>query len=542
LLSLSAELPTSLSNTDKETLRRELVERSLVDWMVHDHVAFRQVESEHFRRFLKAISENHEKYIPSSHSTIKSLVLEAFTVKQSAIKEQIKLAKSEIHLSFDLWTTPQRTKSVLGIVAHYLGPDWSNTSHLLALRHLEGTHSGENMAPIVLDVIKQYEIDATGFFVLDNARSNDTAVRHVLASLRADPSEYSFRRLRCLGHIINLVANAFLFGSDAKAFENDDWDDLEAAYELWQANGPVALVKYIVVFIRASDQRRAAFDRLQAKPQTLQALKNNKTRWNSTFAMLRRALVLREAIDLFCMQFIKTGELDPKARIDDDTWALLERICEMLEHFNTATLQFQGHAKEGHHGALWEVLPSIENLIDEMEKLRAQYPFLRPQERPMVSRGKKATVPVTAPQPSNVQFLAVAVNNAWAVLDKYYNLTDQSTAYVLAVVLNPQYKWAFFDGSWALRPEWLNTAKTKVQALWDDYKERHLGSQAGPQVMPVAVSPKPDYSKPQPLTAYMNRMAARPTRPVTIADDYERWIVDDPVEVEEGVVFNQLGW
>jgi hypothetical protein len=110
------------------------------------------------------------------------------------------------------------------------------------------------------------------------------------------------------------------------------------------------------------------------------------------------------------------------------------------------------------------------------------------------------------------------------------------------VVLNPQYKWAFFDGSWALRPEWLNTAKTKVQALWDDYKERHLGSQAGPQVMPVAVTPKPDYSKPQPLTAYMNRMAARPTRPVTIADDYERWIVDDPIEVEEGVVFNQLGW
>ena len=31
LLSLSAELPTSLSNIDKETLRRELVERSLIN-------------------------------------------------------------------------------------------------------------------------------------------------------------------------------------------------------------------------------------------------------------------------------------------------------------------------------------------------------------------------------------------------------------------------------------------------------------------------------------------------------------------------------
>ena len=34
-----------------------------------------------------------------------------------------------------------------------------------------------------------------------------------------------------------------------------------------------------------------------------------------------------------------------------------------------------------------------------------------------------------------------AINNAWLVLDKYYNLTEISLIYIAAVVLNPKYKW-----------------------------------------------------------------------------------------------------
>jgi hypothetical protein len=35
------------------------------------------------------------------------------------------------------------------------------------------------------------------------------------------------------------------------------------------------------------------------------------------------------------------------------------------------------------------------------------------------------------------------VNSGWSKIEKYYNLTDESPAYIIALVLNPSMKWAF---------------------------------------------------------------------------------------------------
>jgi hypothetical protein len=68
-------------------------------------------------------------------------------------------------------------------------------------------------------VIEEYEIkDLLGYFVLNNASSNDTCVREILKQLRPE-FDSKQRRLRCFGHIVNLAAKAFLFGEDAEAFE-----------------------------------------------------------------------------------------------------------------------------------------------------------------------------------------------------------------------------------------------------------------------------------------------------------------------------------
>jgi hypothetical protein len=44
---------------------------------------------------------------------------------------------------------------------------------------LTGAYSGEIMAEIVLVILKQFDIDARkiGYFVLDNARNNDSTIR-----------------------------------------------------------------------------------------------------------------------------------------------------------------------------------------------------------------------------------------------------------------------------------------------------------------------------------------------------------------------------
>lgn len=54
--------------------------------------------------------------------------------------------------------------------------------------------------------------DRVGYFVADNDSPNDTAVAAICRELNlANPAR---RRLRCLGHIINLSAKDLLFGGE----------------------------------------------------------------------------------------------------------------------------------------------------------------------------------------------------------------------------------------------------------------------------------------------------------------------------------------
>ena len=128
-------------------------------------------------------------------------------------------SKSNILLSFGMWTS-DATKSYIATVGHVIDSEWKLQTILLAFRRVIGCHSGENMAQTVSEVIKEYNIvNKLGYFVLDNAEANDTCVEAIINNLNPKPNiSKPHRRLRCLGHIINLAAQAFLFGKDAEAF------------------------------------------------------------------------------------------------------------------------------------------------------------------------------------------------------------------------------------------------------------------------------------------------------------------------------------
>jgi hypothetical protein len=126
---------------------------------------------------------------------------------------------------------------------------------LLGLRRLRGRHSGENIAEAVVSVVNSYKIaDKIGCFVLDNATLNDTCVKKILHRLNIDDS-VEYRRLRYLGHIINLGAKTFLFGQNPDAFVKevivaDDIDDELKALKIWKAKGPIGKLHNVVVYIR----------------------------------------------------------------------------------------------------------------------------------------------------------------------------------------------------------------------------------------------------------------------------------------------------
>ena len=180
---------------------------------------------------------------------------------------------------------------------------------------LQGSHSGEAQATKILSIIRDFEIQLVGHFQSNNTSSNDTCIaailthiEPILATSRSLAQEKKRRRIRCIGHIVNLTAKAFLEAS------NKEWKEGDT-------HTPVGKLHHIVHHIRRSPQRRDTFVKVtqfkQASATTvgdfnallnpaasLQLVADNETRWNSVFLMIERAIRLRESVDLYYIQSI----------------------------------------------------------------------------------------------------------------------------------------------------------------------------------------------------------------------------------------------
>lgn len=193
-------------------------QKLLIRWIVYDNVSFRQVDSEVFREFVTYLSPRARDAMPCG-PTVRHWILKGYGLHKAVVRKELQNAVSKIHISFDLWTSGNYI-SLNGIVAHFINIKFESQSILLATPEQSDSHAGGEVAEQVIRVIKDFGIqDKLGFFVLDNAPNNDTAMQFIADEFNFDPNE---RRLRCAGHIINLIARHLLFGFDENLFELDD--------------------------------------------------------------------------------------------------------------------------------------------------------------------------------------------------------------------------------------------------------------------------------------------------------------------------------
>src|SRR5579871_1152334 len=125
----------------------------------------------------------------------------------------------------DAWTSPSCI-SILGVAAHFIDKSGKRRTTILALRHLEGMHSGENMAGVLLQIFNEYGIqNRIGYFMADNHEANDTCIDTLLQQLHLwmMAKQRKKHRLRCAGHIINLCAHAFHHGQGCRKDSQGKW-------------------------------------------------------------------------------------------------------------------------------------------------------------------------------------------------------------------------------------------------------------------------------------------------------------------------------
>jgi hypothetical protein len=176
---------------------------------------------------LNLLHEGLAAFVPS-RNTIRKWIILQYQQEKTQLRRELRAARSNIHISFDLWTSPN-TYAIMAIVAHYIDSNGKRQAKLFALRSLDGEYTGENMATLLLKVFMEYKIGRRiSFFITDNASSNDVCIDLVLSKLYPDMNakQRRRRRLRCLGHVVNLAAQALLHGKQSQEI----LDELDLAY------------------------------------------------------------------------------------------------------------------------------------------------------------------------------------------------------------------------------------------------------------------------------------------------------------------------
>jgi hypothetical protein len=163
-------------------------------------------------------------------------------------------------------------------------------------------HYGHTIARNVLNIIHDFQIaDKVGYFTLDNAENNTTAMDTI-------GHELGFYG-RCIGYVVNLATKALLFGNSPDAFEEQlggSSPSTIAEYQLWREKGPVGKLHNLVVDIRNVHRLSQLFQKVQkeAQPQKtpLRLIIDNNTRWLSQLYMIRRALMLKTSLKLLLLR------------------------------------------------------------------------------------------------------------------------------------------------------------------------------------------------------------------------------------------------
>jgi hypothetical protein len=158
--------------------------------------------------------------------------------------------------------TPQRTNEPTDA-------DFKQQDTIIAFRNFFGDHTGAAQASIVRAVLDDYEISRKFHcFVGDNASSNDSKLIKGL-NLHPNVNIDASHRIRCAGHIINLVVNSTLYGDGVSKWE----EELAAAapkeqFRLFRQLGVVGRLHNFVNAVCVSHKRRELFNELQEELTT----------------------------------------------------------------------------------------------------------------------------------------------------------------------------------------------------------------------------------------------------------------------------------
>ena len=358
-------------------INKDIVFEALARLIVARNLPYEAVQWPELRSLLIICNPAIADVLINSSSTVPSLIERCFKERRHDAKTEMRDAGHQIHISLDGWKAPNGLQ-YLAICAHFVNCNGELKKYTIALPELCEGKGGKAQAAALIPVLQEYDIAGRlGYIVSDNATTNDVLCRTLEAWMRTQGIKNwkaSQRRIRCQGHVINLIVQAFLFckskevvDTAMKAVVDGSDTDLEdilvgematADGTQWRSWGPLGKLHNFVAWLRGSSERLTKFTAQAGRMIPL----DNDTRWNSWLYMIKTARlpIVKSAIN-------QTYEANLEELREDilslDDWKSLDTIHRFLGPFEQATKQC-----ERDDATLDQTLFTVDFLITHLDR------------------------------------------------------------------------------------------------------------------------------------------------------------------------------
>lgn len=357
---------------------------------------------------------------------------------------------SKISIALDSWTSPF-SQAFLAITGYFIDADWVYREVLLGFKPLHGAHTGLNMSSVVLETLNNHQIQDQVFgLTSDNASNNKTLADSLQQALSND---VNIIRTPCLAHVIQLSLNQLLDRLRAVPQNNTTetkWTDrlssstkANTQHQKHEVSYTLNKVRSLAIYIHGSPSRREAFNSLQTDGLKLSPIQDVRTRWNSTFLMLRRAKRLRDIFTQFCADY-DCEEMVP----NNEEWRQIDYLLYITEPFFLYTTELSKTREVTIHLVFKIYNALFEHLEKLMKQLRRKCVPWKKQMLDSLEAGRSK-------------------------LDEYYSQTDRVKPHIYAIstMLAPDNKFQFFlSDDWD--KQWRELYRISFQEALIPYQER----------------------------------------------------------------------
>ena len=129
------------------------IKQRAVAFIIANNLPFSVFESLEGVPFLRAFNPHLTDLTPLGHTSLRQELTEMYKVRKQVVKKELEQATTAMHISFDLWTSPNQL-AIVALFAHFLDKQYHYKSRILAFERHLGDHSGERIALTLRDVLQ----------------------------------------------------------------------------------------------------------------------------------------------------------------------------------------------------------------------------------------------------------------------------------------------------------------------------------------------------------------------------------------------------